>query len=88
MSPKRKSKDYIQKGTGTSRFLLIRGHNTMMKIGTIIIAIIGVLMLFDTKLFYYASMSQYFLFCIAAIILFVIGLIRFLNNPLHTFFGN
>lgn len=59
----------------------------MMKIGTIIIAVIGVLILFDTDYFYYASMSQYFLFCIAAIILFVIGFTRFLNNSSHTYSG-
>lgn len=51
-----------------------------MKSEQIIFSVIGILMLIDTELFYYASMSQYFLFCTSAIFIYAIGLIRVISD--------
>lgn len=51
-----------------------------MKSEQIILSATGILMLIDTGLFYYASMSQYFLFCASAILLYAVGLVRVLHD--------
>lgn len=51
-----------------------------MKPEQIIILSTSILMIVDTELFHYASMSQYFLFCASAILLFIFGLFQFLKK--------
>ncbi len=51
-----------------------------MKPEQIIILSTCILMIIDTGLFHYASMSQYFLFCASAILLFVFGLFQVLKK--------
>ena len=55
-----------------------------MKSEQIILSIIAILMFANTELFYYSSMSQYFLFGIASIVLFVIGLLHILRKSIRT----
>lgn len=51
-----------------------------MKAVQILLSIISFLMLGNVGLFYYASMSQYFLFCATATVLYAIGLFHIYKN--------
>lgn len=54
-----------------------------MKFEQIILFVVGIIMLIDSGLFYYASMTQYFLFCASAVLLYVIGLTHILRRTIY-----